>query len=66
MESPSPPITGGESAPLTSDPQAAASRSTKIRRATTYLSLLAGPMGSLAGDVMDRPDVQAVAILGYN
>ncbi|WP_159964957.1 hypothetical protein [Caballeronia terrestris] len=52
--------------PLTLEPQTVASRSTKIRPATTYSSLLAGPMALLAGDVMDRPDVQAVAILGYN
>ncbi|SAL80045.1 hypothetical protein AWB67_05555 [Caballeronia terrestris] len=66
MESPSPLIKGGAGVPLTLEPQTVASRSTKIRPATTYSSLLAGPMALLAGDVMDRPDVQAVAILGYN
>ena len=37
-----------------------------IRPATAYASLLASPLALLAGHVMDRPDVQSIAILGYN
>ncbi|HTR07211.1 MAG TPA: hypothetical protein VMJ11_11255 [Paraburkholderia sp.] len=31
-----------------------------------YHSLLLAPTGSLAGNPIDRPDVEAAAILGYN
>ncbi|WP_125469855.1 hypothetical protein [Caballeronia telluris] len=31
-----------------------------------HSSLLAGPMAFLAGHVINRPDVQSVAILDYN
>jgi hypothetical protein len=36
------------------------------KRASTYLAMLQAPMTSLASNVADRPDVSAVAILGYN
>lgn len=31
-----------------------------------YLSLLRGPVGVIAGNVPERPDVRLIAILGYN
>ncbi|MBY4767982.1 hypothetical protein [Burkholderia ambifaria] len=35
-------------------------------RVTSYQAVLQEPMTSLVGGTMDRPDVAAVAILGYN
>ena len=33
---------------------------------TSYQAVLQEPMASLVGSTIDRPDVAAVAILGYN
>ncbi|WP_412527153.1 hypothetical protein [Burkholderia lata] len=35
-------------------------------RVTSYQAVLQEPMTSLVGNTIDRPDVAAVAILGYN
>ncbi|WP_174910008.1 hypothetical protein [Burkholderia diffusa] len=35
-------------------------------RVTSYQAVLQEPMASLVGSTIDRPDVAAVAILGYN
>ncbi|KER74410.1 hypothetical protein ACN8ZM_29100 [Burkholderia aenigmatica] len=35
-------------------------------RVTSYQAVLQEPMTSLVGNTTDRPDVAAVAILGYN
>ncbi|RQR74615.1 hypothetical protein DIE11_24155 [Burkholderia sp. Bp9012] len=35
-------------------------------RVTSYQAVLQEPMTSLVGNTLDRPDVAAVAILGYN
>ncbi|MBR8041935.1 hypothetical protein KDW40_01200 [Burkholderia cenocepacia] len=35
-------------------------------RVTSYQAVLQEPMTSLVGSTIDRPDVAAVAILGYN
>ncbi|MDR0241486.1 MAG: hypothetical protein LBJ65_07780 [Burkholderia sp.] len=35
-------------------------------RMTSYQAVLHEPMTSLVGNTLDRPDVAAVAILGYN
>ncbi|AXF24616.1 hypothetical protein CUJ89_30590 [Burkholderia pyrrocinia] len=35
-------------------------------RVTSYQAVLQEPMTSLVGKTLDRPDVAAVAILGYN
>ena len=35
-------------------------------RVTSYQAVLQEPMTSLVGNTNDRPDVAAVAILGYN
>ncbi|WP_027782173.1 MULTISPECIES: hypothetical protein [Burkholderia] len=35
-------------------------------RVTSYQAVLQEPMTSLVGGTLDRPDVAAVAILGYN
>ncbi|CAI8692423.1 hypothetical protein ACJ51O_26565 [Burkholderia pyrrocinia] len=35
-------------------------------RMTSYQAVLQEPMTSLVGNTLDRPDVAAVAILGYN
>ncbi|RQU14917.1 hypothetical protein DF153_05230 [Burkholderia cenocepacia] len=35
-------------------------------RVTSYQAVLQEPMTSLVGHTIDRPDVAAVAILGYN
>ncbi|NIF41620.1 hypothetical protein F3J14_12135 [Burkholderia sp. Tr-862] len=35
-------------------------------RVTSYQAVLQEPMTSLVGGTIDRPDVAAVAILGYN
>ncbi|KXU94133.1 hypothetical protein CR51_27040 [Caballeronia megalochromosomata] len=37
-----------------------------VRPVSTYATLLQGPIGMLAGHALDRPDVQSVAVLGYN
>ncbi|SAL83717.1 hypothetical protein AWB67_06485 [Caballeronia terrestris] len=66
MKSSSPLIAGGAAAPPTGEPQIVVSPSTKMRPATTYASLLEGPLALLAGQVIDRSDLQSVAILGYN
>ncbi|AFQ51706.1 hypothetical protein PI86_12760 [Burkholderia sp. A9] len=36
------------------------------QRVTSYQAVLQEPMTSLVGSTIDRPDVAAVAILGYN
>jgi hypothetical protein len=33
---------------------------------TSYRAVLQEPMTSLVGNAIDRPDIAAVAILGYN
>ncbi|MCA8429104.1 hypothetical protein [Burkholderia seminalis] len=35
-------------------------------RVTSYQAVLQEPMTSLVGNTLDRPEVAAVAILGYN
>ncbi|AJY10751.1 hypothetical protein K6W16_03390 [Burkholderia dolosa] len=35
-------------------------------RVTSYRAVLQEPMTSLVGNAIDRPDIAAVAILGYN
>lgn len=35
-------------------------------RVSSYQAVLQEPMTSLVGNTLDRPDVAAVAILGYN
>lgn len=65
MKAFSPRITRGTGAAAATEPQKVTS-TTRAHPATTYASLLEGPMALLAGDVMDRPEVQSAAILGYN
>jgi hypothetical protein len=36
------------------------------QKSSRYSALLEGPISSIVCNVPDRPDVQAIAILGYN
>lgn len=60
------PVAGASVTSSAADSQSVANSYAKARRASAYAKLLEGPIGSLAGQAMDRPDVQSVAILGYN
>ncbi|CAL8481329.1 protein of unknown function (plasmid) [Caballeronia sp. S22] len=40
--------------------------SAQVRPASVYTTLLEGPVASLVSDEVNRPDVQSIAILGYN
>ncbi|EDT39915.1 hypothetical protein [Burkholderia ambifaria] len=42
------------------------SRAPEEAHVTSYQAVLQEPMTSLVGSTIDRPDVAAVAILGYN
>ncbi|AQH05407.1 hypothetical protein A9R05_41050 (plasmid) [Burkholderia sp. KK1] len=62
----SPMIAVGTAVPFAFEPQNVANRSTEISPVNTYALLLAGPLALLVDQTMDRPDLQSIAILGYN
>ncbi|MFM0203717.1 hypothetical protein PQR53_28040 [Paraburkholderia fungorum] len=66
MKSHSALTTGGHTEPSSLEAQAAKSRFIGVRPVTAYTLLLGSPITVLVGHVPDRPDVQSVAILGYN
>ncbi|CAL8481309.1 conserved protein of unknown function (plasmid) [Caballeronia sp. S22] len=59
-------ISIGVIVPSTACSEMVARQSTQTRPASTYATLLENPVASLVSNVADRPDVQSVAILGYN